>query len=587
ITPNFTTYTNGVQRIQGKNRVATAIEVSKNLARSSDVVLVAGAGNFADALSAASLTRATYPLLLLGSDTTAVTNEIVRLGAKKVYILSGTTHITKAQEEALGAIEGVEKVERLAGATRYETNKNILELSKYNNIFVANGENFPDALAAGALCEDQQAKLVLTLANRLPEGLEDLFTEANGRNIYLVGGENSISKDVENKIKSLIPEDAGILRIQGKNRYETAIELSGYAKNKDRFVITNGLDFPDALAAAGIAAKYQMPILLTAPQGLTKEMENYLFEKVFYSALIVGGNNSVSTNIETLLDKLAYPIVSKEGYVDLSVKNIYRYSEKEEQLLNTPAGEKIISTMKKRHIVKVLGVDKDWIKLDNYGKIGWTKLAPFKFYTQESFGKVEFNVPYTSQMDAGAPWGCVPTSLYMGMNHRGYVKGTSIEKFLKNMPRHKSNPEKGFSGSPYTGSKVYKIHIGQNALVKYAQQYSPNVVGLQNATMDDVIREIQNQNPVVLNLTLRWENARFRDYPVEGKKVRYVENNHAALFNGYDPATRTFTATDPYNRTRNYFGNQRGVPGKKLVFKLPRQRIEELFQHDNFAITVR
>ena len=59
-------------------------------------------------------------------------------------------------------------------------------------------------------------------------------------------------------------------------------------------------------------------------------------------------------------------------------------------------------------------------------------------------------VPYISQIDNIYAWvGCEAVSTLMGLQAKGYATDVSVKYFLDNLPRHSSNPEKGFVGSPY------------------------------------------------------------------------------------------------------------------------------------------
>jgi Uncharacterized protein conserved in bacteria len=57
-------------------------------------------------------------------------------------------------------------------------------------------------------------------------------------------------------------------------------------------------------------------------------------------------------------------------------------------------------------------------------------------------------VPYISQIDNIYAWvGCEAVSTLMGLQAKGYATDVSVKYFLDNLPRHSSNPEKGFVGS--------------------------------------------------------------------------------------------------------------------------------------------
>lgn len=143
-------------RLAGANRYATAAEISK--ARfspaSTDTAYVATGVNFPDALAggpAAAVDGA--PILLVTKDSipnpTAV--ELTRLGVSTIVILGGTGVVSAAAETQLGAYATT--VLRRAGTNRYNTAVEISR-SKFSpgvpRIYVATGENFPDALAGAA-----------------------------------------------------------------------------------------------------------------------------------------------------------------------------------------------------------------------------------------------------------------------------------------------------------------------------------------------------------------------------------------------------------------------------------------------------
>lgn len=61
-------------------------------------------------------------------------------------------------------------------------------------------------------------------------------------------------------------------RLYGDSRYETAVKISqaGWPGEASEVILARGDMFPDALAGAPLASKFNAPILLTSPQSLTK-----------------------------------------------------------------------------------------------------------------------------------------------------------------------------------------------------------------------------------------------------------------------------------------------------------------------------
>lgn len=90
-------------------------------------------------------------------------------------------------------------------------------------------------------------------------------------------------------------------RIYGSTRYETSYLAAkkGWTSS-DTVVIAPGDDYPDALCAGPLAAKYNAPILLAKNQSLSKqsELKNLLSTLNVKKAYIVGGTGVISSTFE-------------------------------------------------------------------------------------------------------------------------------------------------------------------------------------------------------------------------------------------------------------------------------------------------
>lgn len=120
---------------------------------------------------------------------------------------------------------------RIAGDNRYETAADVAatiedEVGAPDTVIVANGENFPDALAAASLTDEQYPILLVTSAsvpsdtrdrmNRLADSVDD---------VLIVGGEAAVSAGVEEEIADIF-EDSDVTRIAGEDRYATAAAVA-------------------------------------------------------------------------------------------------------------------------------------------------------------------------------------------------------------------------------------------------------------------------------------------------------------------------------------------------------------------------
>lgn len=98
-------------------------------------------------------------------------------------------------------------------------------------------------------------------------------------------------------------------RIAGDTRYDTsaAIAKEGWSQS-EYVVLAYGGNFPDALAAAPLARKYNAPILLTEAQSLTRITKQTLQDLKVKQVFIVGGNAVVSLTVANQLRDLGITV---------------------------------------------------------------------------------------------------------------------------------------------------------------------------------------------------------------------------------------------------------------------------------------
>ncbi|MGD6794194.1 cell wall-binding repeat-containing protein [Metabacillus indicus] len=271
-------------RLEGKNRYETAVEISKEGWKQSETVVIATGGEFADALSGTPL-AAKYdaPLLLVNSNpnaaNTIVFNEIKRLKATKAILLGGSNVVSSNTENTLNEL-GL-SVSRIAGSDRYVTSAKIAEQVSSNNAILAIGTNFADAVSIAPYAAKNGHPILLTRKTSIPAAIMPAVNKAS--KAYVIGGDDIISNEVFNALKGKNP-----VRISGHDRYATskAIIKELPLGNNEIFVAT-GLNFPDALSGAVLAAKNNSSIMLAKEnkKGLDV-IDNY------QSVTILGGGDS-------------------------------------------------------------------------------------------------------------------------------------------------------------------------------------------------------------------------------------------------------------------------------------------------------
>lgn len=274
-----------VERIYGTNRYETATKISEKYYDKSKAVVVASGEVFPDALVGSTLTiQEKWPLLLTGSKKLDehTKKELERIKPEKVYILGGDSTVSVDVEREISKSY---PVERISGTNRYKTSEKLgqvrykllgKEIAKENiTNYVADGEKYPDALAAGPLA-GRNKENKFNLLNLAP-------TTKGFDNAVIIGGKDS----VEGKEK----------RISGSNRYLTSLEVAKEYKKEfgglDTVIIASGEDYPDALSASSVAAKLNAPIVLATKDGINEKVLSFVKENA-KKIVIVGGDSSIA-----------------------------------------------------------------------------------------------------------------------------------------------------------------------------------------------------------------------------------------------------------------------------------------------------
>ena len=287
-----------VTRIAGGDRYETASEVSKAWAAGVSVVYVVSGENYADALAAAA--RAGIydaPVLLTRRDSipSATRSALTRLKPGRLVVVGGTGAVTKAVEDELRTYSPG-TMQRVGGADRYETAADLASYyaSGQSRVFLASGENFPDALAAAALAGKQHTPLLLTRSSRLDAATLEQLDRLNPGEVVVLGGSAVISTDVAQQAADYATSGS-YRRLSGANRYETAAAVAQeYPGGVSSTFVASGLEFPDALVGAALAGRRGVPVVLTLETRVHSGAADALEHLDPYDIHVLGGTGVVS-----------------------------------------------------------------------------------------------------------------------------------------------------------------------------------------------------------------------------------------------------------------------------------------------------
>lgn len=296
-----------VERIWGEDRYGTAAAVSATWDPAVDVVYIATGGDYPDALPASARAGMDdVPVLLtragsLPSDTAA---ELERLMPQEIVVLGGDKAVNPSVEDALAAYVpgGADSVSRLAGANRYGTAAAVATTfgTDVPVVYVALGQNFPDAVAGAARAGLEDGPVLLARTDGLPDATTTALAEVNPGRIVVLGGTDAISDDVLTALEGYT--EGTVTRIAGANRYATAAQIAGlYPDDTSTVFVATGEKFADALSGGPIAVRSAAPVLLTRAGELPDETIAELQRITPQRIVILGGTTAVSADIQVEL----------------------------------------------------------------------------------------------------------------------------------------------------------------------------------------------------------------------------------------------------------------------------------------------
>lgn len=218
-------------RIYGQNRFETSVQVAKNLDDSNGVVITNGFG-FADALSIAPVAaQKEMPILL--TDKKDLPQEVKVFLKNKAYSISYIVGGSGVVSNKIAS--NLKNNIRLEGKSRYATNASVLNHFNsefnYDKVYIASGENYPDALSGSALAALSNSFLVLVGNSVDPLVIDSIDLIHNKiKDLMVLGGKSVVSDTVVNNIldgKETVP----VIPLLGESKV-TLETMKNWAKSR-------------------------------------------------------------------------------------------------------------------------------------------------------------------------------------------------------------------------------------------------------------------------------------------------------------------------------------------------------------------
>lgn len=205
-------------------------------------------------------------------------------------------------------VQAESTIQRLAGNTLYDT---ALAISgsgwdKATSVVLANGQNFPDALAGTVLAQKVGGPLLLTPSKSLYSSILPELKRLGAQTVYLLGGTAANDPRLE---KTLQDNGYQTKRLAGYDQYGTAAAIASEVSSQSPVAfLVNGDNFPDALSISAYAASKGIPLLMTKRSQVPVETLQALTELGVQQVTLIGGTAVISDAIVDQLQSLPQPI---------------------------------------------------------------------------------------------------------------------------------------------------------------------------------------------------------------------------------------------------------------------------------------
>lgn len=172
-----------------------------------------------------------------------------------------------------------------------------------------------------------------------------------------------------------------------------------------------------------------------------------------------------------------------------------------------------------------------------------------------------------NQYALGAPSGCEGASLLQALQYKGKITNWSLTQFLNTIPKSPNgNPNNGFVGSPFVENSWTYSAIYPAPLTTWGQKYG-NVQNISGSSMNTLLNEVKNGNPVVAWVTINFQPIRWGNWSFGVA----ANNNHAVTLDGYNKGSNQVHVSDPISGS----------------YWLNRTTFENIYNARKYAVVVR
>ncbi len=315
-TPAPTPATSVWKRLAGQTAIGTMKAIVNEGWKESEWAIVATTNGYYDALSASGLAGLLdCPVLMTAPDKfTSATKELIQSKkVKHVIVVGGTSAVSDAVVNQIGALDGVADVERVAGGTAIGTANAIYKRGKTagegwgSDAIVATAGGFQDALSIAPYAYAKAAPIFL--AGGKPGTLSDKTRAkvlAGGfTRTIIVGGSSAVAQSVQDvQLAGMACE-----RLGGNTAYGTSNKIAAFCLKNGMTArhmgVATGRGYQDALAGAALCGAKGSVIIL-ADDGNSNNVAKVVGSNksaLQESCYVFGGEKAVSKAVYSAIEK--------------------------------------------------------------------------------------------------------------------------------------------------------------------------------------------------------------------------------------------------------------------------------------------
>ncbi|MWV60145.1 cell wall-binding repeat-containing protein [Rathayibacter sp. VKM Ac-2754] len=303
-------YGSSVSRLQGSDRYATGVAITKSTFDTVDVLYIASGANWPDALSAGPAAAAQKGALLLTDPNElfdVVAAEIVRLDPERIVVAGSSLSVSDAVLDDIASLTDAQ-VDRIAGSDRYDTSRRLVADAfpdgSYDSVFLATGNAFPDALSVAPIA-GRRGEPVILVDGAKPEldaATKAAIGDLDATNGVLLGRAGSISQGIQSSLQSSGAVQA-VKRVAGVDRNDTSRQLNEAYRPSlltDTAFLAFGNGFADALAVGPVAAAVGAPLYLSEATCLPRDTRTALQRNSLDYVTLLGSRLTLAAPLESL-----------------------------------------------------------------------------------------------------------------------------------------------------------------------------------------------------------------------------------------------------------------------------------------------